>query len=98
MIPVTDSTSVASYAYDETTRTFSLSFKSKPDVIYDYPDFPPDAYQNFLEAESKGKWVYKVIRGDWWQPGGFKGTRRVTTMADRDGIVAGATREPYSKA
>jgi hypothetical protein len=76
MILVTDSTSVHSYEYDEATRTFSLAFKSKPEVIYDYPDFPREAYESFLEAESKGKWVFQVIRSDWWQPGGFKAVRR----------------------
>ena len=79
MTLITNSTSVAAYDYDEASQTFSLAFKQKPgkpDVVYDYPDFPKDAFENFLEAESKGRWVHQCIRGDAWRPGGFKGRKR----------------------
>lgn len=81
MIPITNSSSVAAYDYDEATQTFSLQFvvkPGKPQPIYDYPDFPKEAFENFLEAESKGAWVHKCIRGDAWRPGGFKGRKRET--------------------
>jgi hypothetical protein len=57
---------IASHAYDAETQTLELELlrKSKPAVVYQYTPFTPARYQEFLDAESKGKHFLKEIRPD----------------------------------
>jgi hypothetical protein len=57
---------IASHAYDADTQTLELELlrKSKPTVVYQYTPFTPARYQEFLDAESKGKHFLKEIRPD----------------------------------
>jgi hypothetical protein len=39
-----------------------LTVEFNNEKIYDYRDFSPESYQEFLEAESKGKYFLSKIR------------------------------------
>lgn len=58
MVPVANSKSdLHAHGYDPETQTMVLNFKSSADrKDYEYPGIPPEKYQEFLAAESKGKW------------------------------------------
>jgi len=51
----------AAAAYEPTTRTLYLRFRSGE--IYAYFDFSEDDYQAFLQAESRGRYFLSHIRG-----------------------------------
>ena len=56
-----DSKMLAAVAYAPETRTLYLRFRSGE--IYRYFDFPEAQYQEFLHAESRGRYFLSHIRG-----------------------------------
>ena len=58
--PVT-STSIASIGYDPQRRMLDVEFQSG--ATYRYLKVPPDAASRFMEAESKGRFFSRHIRG-----------------------------------
>ncbi len=55
------SRALTSSAYDEGKRQLYLRFHSGK--VYRYFEFPPDQYDEFLAAESKGRYFGSHIRG-----------------------------------
>lgn len=55
-----DSTSIAAIGYDATERTLWVRFVTG--ATYRYSDVPPATYEEFLEAESKGRYFNSEIR------------------------------------
>jgi hypothetical protein len=51
---------IKSTTYDHSANTLTVEFNNEK--IYDYRDFSPESYQEFLEAESKGKYFLSKIR------------------------------------
>lgn len=56
-----DSRMLAAVAYEPATTTLCLRFRSGE--IYAYFDFPEAQYQEFLRAESRGRYFLSHIRG-----------------------------------
>ena len=54
------SAAIEAYAYDEPTQTLHLRFRDGG-IIYDYPCTPP-LYENFLRAQSKGRFVNDTLK------------------------------------
>lgn len=55
--------------YDSAKRVLSISFKSGR--TYDYMNVPPEKWQAFQEAESKGKYLHSEINPhhrSWQRP------------------------------
>jgi len=55
------STNVKAIKYDSERSVLTIMFWSG--AIYDYYDVPEDAVMDFLNATSKGEWVWENIRG-----------------------------------
>ncbi len=55
-----DSKMLASVAYDPEKQTLYLRFRTGE--VYRYFEFPAEDYQNFLNAESRGKYFLANIR------------------------------------
>jgi hypothetical protein len=51
---------LASSAHDAARHTLYLRFRSGE--VYRYFEFPPPEYQNFLDAESRGRYFLTHIR------------------------------------
>jgi hypothetical protein len=56
-----DSKMLAAVAYEPEPRTLHLRFRSGE--IYSYFEVPEDLYQEFLQAESRGRYFLSHIRG-----------------------------------
>jgi hypothetical protein len=54
---------LASSAYDAGRHILYLRFRS--DDVYRYFEFPEDQYQEFLEAESHGRYFLRSIRNQF---------------------------------
>lgn len=61
------SSNVKACGYDPTTRTLAVQFAGGG--IYHYQDVPPEVYDGFQKAESKGSFIAKSVRSV------FKGVR-----------------------
>lgn len=62
-----DSSNVESGAYDFVENILFIKFLAKgkrPSYTYYYPAVTPQEWMSFLQAESKGKWVWSVLRSD----------------------------------
>lgn len=60
------SSQISGHGYDAESKTLALSFPGRaatPDVVYHYFDFPAEQYEQFLAAESKGKFFGAHIKG-----------------------------------
>jgi hypothetical protein len=55
-----DSTNVKAIGYDPVSRTMRVEFKSGG--AYDYPDVQQEAFDDFLNSDSKGRHFHKHIR------------------------------------
>jgi hypothetical protein len=51
---------LTSSGYDPENRVLYLRFQSG--TVYRYFDFPPEQYQQFIEAESRGRYFLANIR------------------------------------
>lgn len=55
--------------YDDKTRVLVITFQYGPpknyDGTYKYVDVPPEVFQGFLNAESKGKYFNENIRNNF---------------------------------
>jgi hypothetical protein len=62
-MPVTalESTTLAGVAYDNSTEVLRLEFRSR--AIYCYFGVPHRIYRELLEAESKGSYFNRNVRG-----------------------------------
>ena len=56
-----ESSNVATIGYDEETNELHVQFKSGAEYIYS--DVPQDVVQEFLDADSKGKFLNERIKG-----------------------------------
>jgi len=56
-----DSTSIAGIGYGAQQRMLELEYR-KSGNIYQYFDVPPEEYEAFLQAESKGTYLNKVFK------------------------------------
>lgn len=71
-----DSNKIASHGYCTRTRTLALTFKNGPGNEYQYPNVGQGQYEEFLAAESKGKFF-----GQNWQKAPFNKFDPLTTSA-----------------
>jgi hypothetical protein len=56
-----ESKAITSIAYDLAEQRLEILFQDGG--VYQYRDFPPDVYRQFLAADSKGQYFNKTIRG-----------------------------------
>lgn len=56
------SSQVAAVGYDPQTKTLAVTFTRGPGTIYHYPNVEPRTHQDFLRAESIGKFFGKHIK------------------------------------
>lgn len=65
-IPLTstpESSQIAGWGYDPTTKRLAVAFKSNAaDVTYEYRDVPPEVAAALAEAPSVGSFVHRVIK------------------------------------
>ncbi|HWZ84131.1 MAG TPA: KTSC domain-containing protein [Terriglobales bacterium] len=59
-LPV-DSSTIATMGYDPETRVLEMEFRDTGDVYRSF-DVPPEEYEAFLQAESKGTYLNKVFK------------------------------------
>jgi hypothetical protein len=59
-VPVTSST-IVSVGYDAATGTLEVEFKSGD--VYQYFDVPPRVHEEFMAAQSQGKFLHQHIKG-----------------------------------
>jgi hypothetical protein len=62
-----DSSNVEAGAYDFVENIMFIRFLAKgnrPSYTYYYPAVQPQEWMDFLQAGSKGKWVWGVLRSD----------------------------------
>jgi hypothetical protein len=62
MTPV-DSSNIAAIGYEPATETMCVQFKNG--AAYIYLDVKPEVYQEFLDSESKGKFLAQTIKGKY---------------------------------
>lgn len=60
-----ESSQIASIGYDAETQTLEVEFKNTrtPNSVYQYDNFPPEAWAEFKAAESKGSHHIRKIKG-----------------------------------
>ena len=54
---------IRSIGYDEAARTLEVEFTSGG--VYVYRDVPPEAYQDFMNADSKGRYFAIFVRANY---------------------------------
>jgi len=79
--PVTSS-NLAAYGYDGAKKILAVEFKNGH--IYHYADVPPETALGFLNADSKGSFYGKMIRGKFT---GQKMTGRCPKCEDAPGWI-----------
>lgn len=57
-----DSTAIHSYAYNELLQILYIRLRSK-ETIYTYVGITPETYNEFINAESKGRYYVQKIKG-----------------------------------
>jgi uncharacterized protein len=62
-ILVPDSTNIASIGYDQETQTLEVEFIKGS--LYQYFDVPQVVYEDFVSADSKGKYLANKIKGNY---------------------------------
>lgn len=62
--PTTDSSQISEITYDPAERILTVRFKKKG-TVYAYTDVPPHVHDEFIKAESKGKYFHQNIRGQF---------------------------------
>jgi KTSC domain len=55
-----DSEAIAKFAYDLTTRSLVIFFKSGS--VYEYPSVPQEIFEGLRSASSKGQYFHRSIR------------------------------------
>ena len=61
-----ESSNLASVGYSARRKLLEIQFKGKDDApgpVYQYKDVPPEVAKGLEQADSKGKYVWKNIRG-----------------------------------
>jgi hypothetical protein len=58
-----ESSNLRSIGYDPQSSILEIEFNSGE--IWDYPDFPCNLFEDFLGADSKGKFFHKFVRGQY---------------------------------
>ena len=60
-----ESSNIDSIGYVHDSQTLQIAFKAKDGVrAYNYANVPPELYQEFMAAESKGKFFIARIKGN----------------------------------
>lgn len=63
------SSQIHSIGYDEISEILEVAFHNRNDlstvIVYQYDDFPLETYEEFMAAESKGKFLNRVIKSGW---------------------------------
>jgi len=62
LIPIAGSSQIASAGYDPAAQVLSVLFH-RAKHRYDYQGVPPEVYEDFQKAESKGAFVGAKIKG-----------------------------------
>ncbi len=57
------SSNIASIGYDQKTQTLEVEFLKSG--VYQYFDVPQAVYEEFIKAESKGKYLANQIKGNY---------------------------------
>ena len=60
--PVQGSSQIEAAGYDAASRTLAIVFKGTP-ATYQYQNVPPEKWQEFESAPSKGAFVFRQIKG-----------------------------------
>lgn len=66
-----DSSQMKSVGYDPGTQKLHIEFKSKTvdsngeGPVYEYDNVPPGVHQDFMKAESKGRYFGQTIKGQY---------------------------------
>ena len=60
---VVQSGAVASVGYDPATETLEVCFPSG--AVWQYFDFPPEKYAEFMAADSLGRWFAMFVRANY---------------------------------
>lgn len=60
------SSNLEAIGYDEATRVLSIKFKSGG--TFKYAGVPPSVHEEFMKADSHGKFFHKHIRNKFLQP------------------------------
>lgn len=58
-----DSSFISGYAYNEKVWVFTIQFRNGPTKAYQ--DVEPEVYEDFLDAESKGKWFNATMKHNY---------------------------------
>lgn len=63
MTPV-ESSQIHAIGYDHDTQRLAIQFKNKtgPSSLYHYENVPPEVHEEFIAAESKGRFFQKRIK------------------------------------
>lgn len=61
-----ESSQIASIGYDAASKTLAIAFKKKngPPSVYHYDNVPADVHQQFMAAESKGRFFGANIKAN----------------------------------
>jgi len=59
-----ESSRISGIGYDPATKRLAIRFKNKsgPGNVYEYANVPPSVHEEFMVAESKGKFFGSVIQ------------------------------------
>lgn len=59
-----ESSQIHAIGYDEAQRTLAIQFKNKNGVgsLYHYENVPPEMHQEFMAADSKGRFFQQKIK------------------------------------
>ncbi len=57
--PVTDSSAITSYGYDESTGDFGVTWRGGRRTVY--PNVPQTLFNSFVAARSKGQFLNRYI-------------------------------------
>jgi len=58
-----ESSHMATMGYEPDTKVLQIGFKNN--TLYEYFDVPPNVWEEFKAAESKGKYLAKFIKGTY---------------------------------
>lgn len=61
-----ESSKIHAIGYDAARQTCAVQFKNKsgPSAVYEYPNFSPEKFERFRNAESPGRFFNQEIQGD----------------------------------
>jgi hypothetical protein len=72
-VPVDNSSSIASIAYDAKIKELQVQFHKGDQRLYHFYGVPADVFQEFALSSSKGRYYADHVKGRYTQPGGMEG-------------------------